>query len=102
MQWRESDGAWSLTVSDSDPDTQCALLKSSDAHEAIDGEANLNGFRELTNHSAPLAGTSSLSISSKNIITNAFDDSISSLSIPLLLLGCESPGVAGFSGIPYI
>jgi hypothetical protein len=39
---------------------------------------------------------------SKNIITNAFDDSISSISIPLLLLGCESPSVDDFGGIPYI
>jgi hypothetical protein len=40
MQWHESDGAWSLTVSDSDHDAQCALLESSDAHEVTDGEAN--------------------------------------------------------------
>jgi hypothetical protein len=40
MQWRESDGAWSPTISDSDPDAQCALLESSDAHEAADRETN--------------------------------------------------------------
>jgi hypothetical protein len=39
---------------------------------------------------------------SKNILTNAFDDSISSLSIPLLLLGCQSPGVASFGDILHI
>jgi hypothetical protein len=39
---------------------------------------------------------------SKNILTNAFDNCISSLSILLLLLGCESPGVAGFGGILHI
>jgi hypothetical protein len=39
---------------------------------------------------------------SENILSNAFDDSISSLNIPLLLLGCESPGVAGFGGISHI
>jgi hypothetical protein len=39
---------------------------------------------------------------SKNIFTNAFDNYISSLSISLLLLGCESPGVADFGDIPHI
>jgi hypothetical protein len=39
---------------------------------------------------------------SKNILTNAFDNCISSLSIPLLLLGSESPGVDGFGGISHI
>jgi hypothetical protein len=39
---------------------------------------------------------------SKNILTNAFNNYISSLSIPLLLLRCESPGVADFGGIPHI
>jgi hypothetical protein len=38
----------------------------------------------------------------KNILTNAFDNYISSLSIPLLLLRSESPGVVGFGGIPHI
>jgi hypothetical protein len=38
----------------------------------------------------------------KNILTNAFDNCISNLSIPLLLLGCESSGVADFGGIPHI
>jgi hypothetical protein len=40
--------------------------------------------------------------SSKNILTNAFDNCISSLSILLLLLGCESPGVTDFCIIPHI
>jgi hypothetical protein len=39
---------------------------------------------------------------SKNITTNAFDNCISSLSIPLLLLESESPDVADFGGIPHI
>jgi hypothetical protein len=39
---------------------------------------------------------------SKNILTNIFDNCISSLSIPLLLLRSESPGVADFGGIPHI
>ena len=39
---------------------------------------------------------------SKNILTNALNNCIPSLSVSLLLLGCESPGVAGFGGIPHI
>jgi hypothetical protein len=39
---------------------------------------------------------------SKNIIANAFDNCISNLSIPLLLLGCENSDVASFSGISHI
>jgi hypothetical protein len=39
---------------------------------------------------------------SKNILTNVFNNCISSLSIPLLLVGCESPGVVNFGGIPHI
>jgi hypothetical protein len=39
---------------------------------------------------------------SKNILINASNGCISSLSIPLLLLGCESTGVADFSVIPHI
>jgi hypothetical protein len=39
---------------------------------------------------------------SKNILTNDFDNCISSLNIPLLFLRCESSGVADFGGIPHI
>jgi hypothetical protein len=39
---------------------------------------------------------------SKNILTYAFDNCISIISISLLLLRCESPGVAGFGGISHI
>jgi hypothetical protein len=39
---------------------------------------------------------------SKNIPTNVFDNCISSLSIPFLLLECESSGVASFGDIPHI